>query len=179
MERIFIVGYMGSGKTTIGKRLAKSLSLSFIDLDAYIEKKYRKSVSDLFAEMGEEEFRKIESRSLREVAEFEDVVISTGGGTPCFFDNMDLMNHAGLTIYLDAHPEDLAAHLLASKTVRPLIAGKPKEELVPFIAEHLSRRESHYRKAQIIYPTERMVTKDEVHLTVRGIEEQLKRRMLE
>lgn len=174
MERIFIIGYMGSGKTTIGKRLAKSLSLAFIDLDAYIENKYRKSVPDLFAEKGEEEFRKIESRSLREVAEIEDVVISTGGGTPCFFDNMEVMNRAGLTIYLEAHPEDLAAHLLAAKTVRPLITGKPKEELIPFITEHLSRRESHYRKAQVIYPIDRMITKDEIHLTVRGIEQQLK-----
>jgi shikimate kinase len=179
MERIFIVGYMGSGKTTIGKRLAESLSLSFVDLDAYIENKYRKTVPALFAEKGEDGFRKIESQSLREVAEFEDVVISTGGGTPCFFDNMEVMNRAGVTIYLKVDPEHLAFHLLASKTVRPLIAGKPEEELVPFITEHLARRECYYRKAQIVYHTDRMITKEEIYLTVRGIEEQLKRRNAE
>lgn len=179
MERIFIIGYMGSGKTTIGKRLARLLSLSFVDLDAYIENKYRKTVPALFAEKGEEGFRKIENQSLREVAEFEDVVISTGGGTPCFFDNMEIMNRAGLTIYLEAHPEDLADHLLVSKTVRPLITGKSREELIPFITEHLARRECHYRKAQIVYPIDRMITKDEIHLTVYGIKEQLERRNAE
>ncbi|SEA29979.1 shikimate kinase [Porphyromonadaceae bacterium NLAE-zl-C104] len=179
MERIFIVGYMGSGKTTVGKRLAKSLSLSFVDLDAYIENKYRKTVPALFAEKGEEGFRRIESQALEEVAEFEDVVISTGGGTPCFFNNMEVMNRAGTTIYLEVHPEDLAGHLLASKTVRPLIAGKSKEELIPFITEHLAHRECYYKKAQIVYPINRMITKEEIHLTVRGIEEQLKRRSAE
>ncbi|WP_298650975.1 shikimate kinase [uncultured Proteiniphilum sp.] len=176
MERIFIVGYMGSGKTTIGKRLARSFSLSFVDLDAYIENKYRKTVPVLFAEKGEEGFRKIESQVLREVAEFENIVISTGGGTPCFFDNMEVMNRAGVTIYLEAHPEELADRLLASKTVRPLIAGKPKEELIPFITEHLARRECYYNKAQIVYHIDRMITKEEIHLTVRGIKEQLKNR---
>ncbi|MDD3910421.1 MAG: shikimate kinase, partial [Proteiniphilum sp.] len=141
MNRIFIIGYMGSGKTTVGKRLARSLSLSFIDLDAFIENKYRKSVSDIFTEKGEEQFRKIENRALIEVANIEDVVISTGGGTPCFFDNMDVMNKAGTTVYIQADPEELAARLLASKTVRPLIAGKPREEIIPFITEHLAQRE--------------------------------------
>lgn len=176
MERIFLVGYMGSGKTTVGKRLAKSLSLSFVDLDAYIEKKYRKTIPLLFEEKGEEVFRKIESRLLQDVAEFEDVVVSTGGGTPCFYDNMEVMNRKGTTVYLDVHPEDLAAHLLASKTVRPLIAGKNKDELVPFITEHLSNREPFYRKAQLICPVRRMVTKEEVHLTVSAIEELLLKR---
>jgi shikimate kinase len=179
MKRIFIVGYMGSGKTTIGKRLAESLSLSFVDLDAYIENKYRKTVPALFAEKGEDGFREIESLSLREVAEFEDVVISTGGGTPCFFDNMEVMNRAGVTIYLKTDPEDIALHLQESKTVRPLIAGKTEEELVPFITEHLARRECYYRKAQIVYHTDRMITKEEIYLTVRAIEEQLKRRNAE
>lgn len=176
MERIFIIGYMGSGKTTVGKLLAKSLSLSFVDLDAYIETKYRKKVPALFAEKGEDGFRKIENQSLREVAEFEDVVISTGGGTPCFFDNMEVMNSAGTTIYIEVHPEDLANHLMTSKTVRPLILGKSREELVPFITEHLSHRECYYRKAQIVHHIDRMITKDEIHLTVSGIEEELKRR---
>ncbi|MDR0422835.1 MAG: shikimate kinase [Proteiniphilum sp.] len=179
MKRIFITGYMGAGKTTIGKQLAKSLSLSFVDLDTCIENKYRKSIPTLFAEKGEDEFRKIENRVLREVAQFENAVISTGGGTPCFFDNMEMMNRAGVTIYLETEPEDLVRRLRASRTVRPLITGKPAEELLPFITEHLSRRERYYRQAQIIYHTDRMTTKKEIHLTVRGIEEQIKRRNAE
>jgi shikimate kinase len=176
MERIFLIGYMGSGKTTVGKRLANSLSLEFIDLDAYIENKYRKTIATLFAEKGEMEFRKIERQSLHEVAVFENVVVSTGGGAPCYFDNMELMNKTGTTIYIKAHPEELAARLLASKTVRPLIAGKPKEELIPFIAEHLAQRECYYNDAQIVYHTDRMITRKDIHLIVCGIEELLRKR---
>src|SRR5690554_5346297 len=107
MERYFLVGYMGSGKTTLGKKLATSLSLSFVDLDLYIESKYFKTIAQLFEEKGEDEFRVIEKNSLREVCEFENVVISTGGGTPCFFDNMQLMNEKGNTIYLKQSVDDL------------------------------------------------------------------------
>ena len=92
MKRVFLVGYMGAGKTTVGKELAKLAGLSFIDLDYYIEGRYHKAVSQIFAERGEEAFREIERNMLHEVAEFEDVLISTGGGAPCFFDNMEFMN---------------------------------------------------------------------------------------
>ena len=174
MERIFIVGYMGSGKTTVGKRLAKSLSLTFIDLDAYIQNKYRKTISQLFAEKGEEGFRETERLALQEVAEFEDVIISTGGGAPCFFDNMELMNRVGTTIYLQAEPEELADRLMASKTTRPLIAGKSREELVPFITEHLARRERYYNTAHIVYHTGHVITKQDIRHTVSGLEKQLR-----
>lgn len=177
MKRIFLIGYMGSGKTTVGKRLAKSLSLSFVDLDDFIQNKYRKTIAEIFAEIGEEEFRKIENKALREVSEIEDVVISTGGGAPCYFDNMNIMNNAGLTLYIEAEPEELASRLLSSKSVRPLIAGKSEEELIPFIREHLLQRERYYRSAQIVYHTERMITKEEIHLTVQGIEERLKNKL--
>lgn len=177
MKRVFLIGYMGSGKTTVGKRLATSLSLSFIDLDDFIQNKYRKTISELFAEIGEEEFRKIESRALREVSEIEDVVISTGGGAPCFFDNMKIMNNAGITLYIEAEPEELAARLLASKMVRPLIAGKSEDELIPFIRKHLSQRERYYKNAHIIYHTDNMITKEDINLTVEGIEEQLKNKL--
>lgn len=177
MKRVFLIGYMGSGKTTVGKRLAISLSLSFIDLDDFIQNKYRKTIAELFTEIGEEEFRKIESRALREVSEIEDVVISTGGGAPCFFDNMKIMNNAGITLYIEAEPEELAARLLASKTVRPLIAGKSEDELIPFIKKHLSQRERYYKSAQIIYHTDKMITKEDINLTIEGIEERLKNKL--
>jgi len=174
MKRFFLLGYMGSGKTTVGKRLAKSLSLDFIDLDAYIQAKYRRTIPQLFEEKGEEGFRQAERQALQEVAEFEDVVISTGGGAPCFFDNMELMNKAGTTIYLQAEPQELADRLSASKTVRPLIAGKSREELVPFIRDHLACRERYYLMARIVYHTGRVITKQDIHLTVSGLENELK-----
>ena len=177
MKRVFLIGYMGSGKTTVGKKLAKSLLLSFIDLDDFIQNKYRKTVSEIFAELGEEEFRKIERKALREVSDIEDVVISTGGGAPCYFNNMKLMNNAGITLYIEVEPEELAARLLASKTVRPLIAGKSEEELIPFIREHLSQRERYYKSAQIVYHSDKMITKEEIYLTVKDIEEQLKNKL--
>ena len=101
MKRIFLIGYMGAGKTTVGKVLSRQLELSFIDLDHYIEGRYHKTVGQLFAEKGEDAFRDIERRMLREVAAFEDVLVSTGGGAPCFFDNMEFMNGAGQTVYLE------------------------------------------------------------------------------
>lgn len=174
MKRFFLLGYMGSGKTTVGKRLAKSLSLDFIDLDAYIQAKYRRTIPQLFEERGEDGFRQAERQSLQEVAEFENVVVSTGGGAPCFFDNMELMNKVGTTIYLQAEPEELADRLSASKTVRPLIAGKSRKELVPFIREHLARRERYYLMARIVYHTGRVITKQDIHLTVSGLENELK-----
>lgn len=164
---------MGSGKTTVGKKLARSLSLSFIDLDSYIENKYRKTISELFDDQGEDGFRKLERKALSEVSHIEDAIISTGGGAPCFFDNMEVMNKAGITVYIHAEPEELAARLMASKTVRPLIAGKSIEELVPFINDHLAKREEFYNKAKIIYHTDSMITKDEIYLTVEGIEKEL------
>ena len=133
MLRILIIGYMGAGKTTVGKALAKALGLDFYDLDWYIESRMRKTVPQLFAERGESGFRDIEHRLLHEVAEFENVVLSCGGGTPCFFDNMEYLNQQGETVYLDATPEVLFKHLKMGKTVRPLLKDKTPEETVAFI----------------------------------------------
>lgn len=166
---------MGVGKTTIGKKLAKLFHVSFIDLDKLIESKYRKTVPELFVEYGESGFRQLEQKSLSEVSEIEDVVISTGGGTPCFFDNMQRMNRAGITVYIHADPVELAARLCASKTVRPIVSGKSREELVPFITNHLSEREKFYNQARIIYKTDYLITKEHVHLTVDGIAQEIKK----
>ena len=132
MKRIILIGYMGAGKTTIGKALSKELGIIFYDLDWYIESRMRKSVSEIFAERGEEGFRKIEYNMLHEVAEFENVIISCGGGTPCFFDNMDYLNQQGQVVYLKASPEVLYKHLQMAKVERPLLKGKSSEELIAF-----------------------------------------------
>lgn len=153
MRRIILIGYMGAGKTTLGKILARSLNLEFIDLDWYIENRFHQSVNQLFATRGEEGFRKIEQNMLHEVAEFEDVVISAGGGTPCFFDNMEYMNQQGVTVYLKATPETLRTHLRMGKQKRPLIAQKNDKELDAFIRESLDKRESYYNQARLIFDT--------------------------
>ncbi|WP_372948711.1 shikimate kinase [Mariniphaga sp.] len=147
MMRIYLIGYMGCGKSTLGRKLAKYAGLQFIDMDHYIEKRNCKSVPQIFAEDGEAEFRKKERKALEELSAFSDVVIATGGGAPCFFDNIDLMNRTGKTIYMNIDPKILAGRLLKSKTERPLIKGKSKEELVAFIDETLRKRNKFYKQA--------------------------------
>jgi len=148
--RIYLVGYMGCGKSTIGRKVAEILGISFVDLDKYIEERYFKSVPAIFAEEGEERFREKERISLLEVSQFENVVVGTGGGAPCFFDNMDVMNNNGVTVYIAPDTEVLATRLLKSKTERPLIVGKSFEELISFINTALLKRAPFYEKAKII-----------------------------
>ena len=148
MIRIILIGYMGAGKTTVGKELAKELGIPFYDLDWYIQTRRRKTVKELFDEQGEEGFRRIEHNMLHEVAEFENVVISCGGGTPCFFDNMEYMNRQAETIYLKAHPDVLFKHLQMGKGVRPLLLNKTPDEVKTFIREQLQQREPFYSKAK-------------------------------
>ena len=162
MKRIFLIGYMGAGKTTVGKVLAERLGLSFIDLDFYVEGRFHKTIPQLFAERGEAGFRELERRMLREVAEFEDVLVSCGGGTPCFFDNMDFMNRAGRTVYLKVSVGELANRLECCKTTRPVLEGRTGEALRTFIAESLSRREPFYEKASVVFDAEAMMTEQDV-----------------
>lgn len=162
---------MGSGKTTVGKALAKDLNLPFYDLDWYIESRMRKTVSQIFAEQGEDGFRKIEYNMLHEVAEFEDVVISCGGGTPCFFDNIDYLNAQGDVVYLKASPEVLFRHLQMGKGNRPLLKGKTPEELIKFIKEQLQKREEYYCKAKHIVDVNLMDNYDKIGISVEKIKE--------
>ncbi|GHT39838.1 shikimate kinase [Bacteroidia bacterium] len=158
MRKIFLIGYMGAGKTTIGKRLAKKLGLQFIDMDQFIENRYHKKVSEIFAEKGEDFFREIERKALQEVAQFEDTVISTGGGAPCFFDNMELMNRSGITVYLKVPVNVLAQRLSEGKQERPLVKDKSKEELQQFIAGNVTKRETWYNQASVIYPAGKIIS---------------------
>ena len=160
---------MGAGKTTIGKALAKELGIMFYDLDWYIESRMRRTVAQIFSDEGEEGFREIERNMLHEVAEFEDVVISCGGGTPCFYDNMDYMNSASDVVYLKATPEILYAHLQMGKGIRPLLVGKSKEELLSFITEQLKYREQFYMKANHIIDISLMDSEDMVNHAAENI----------
>lgn len=166
MKRIILIGYMGAGKTTIGKALSKRLGLMFYDLDWYIESRMHKTIAQIFADDGEEGFREIEYNMLHEVAEFENVIVSCGGGTPCFFDNMDYLNAQGETIYLQAAPEVLAKHLKMGKVVRPLIVGKTDEELLAYISESLEKREPYYSRAKHILNVDLLNTVEKVEESV-------------
>lgn len=169
MTRILIIGYMGAGKTTLGKVLAKDLGLPFYDLDWYIESRMMKTVPQLFAERGEDGFRKVEHNMLHEVAEFEDVVISCGGGTPCFYDNMEYMNAQGDTVYLKASPEVLYAHLQMGKVERPLLKNKTREEMQAFIQEQLAEREKYYTKARHIFNVDLLDNYEKIQTSVTNL----------
>ncbi len=173
MKRIILIGYMGAGKTTIGRQLAMALGLQFYDLDWYIEMRYHKKVSEIFAEDGEEHFRDLERRMLHEVAEFEDVVISCGGGTPCFFDNIDYMNQQAETVYLKLRPEVLAMHLRMGRTVRPLILGKTEDELQQYICDSLKEREPYYTKAKHTIDVSLMDNYEKIAITIKLLREEL------
>ena len=173
MRRIILIGYMGSGKTTVGKALSKDTGMMFYDLDWYIESRMRKSVAQIFAERGEESFRRMEYNMLHEVAEFEDVIISCGGGTPCFFDNMDYLNQQGDTVYLKATPEVLYRHLLMAKVERPLLKGKTPDELIAYITTHLEEREPFYSKARYTLDVSLLDNYDKIQTSVERLKELL------
>ena len=160
------MGFMGAGKTTLGKALAKDLDISFIDLDQYIESRYMKSVSQIFATRGEQGFRDIESRMLREVGEFDDVIVSCGGSTPLIGDNMDFMLQHGQTVYLKCDNDTLLRRLKVARSQRPLIASKSDDELAAFIESETARREPGYLRAQYICPGDRLESRDQIQDTI-------------
>lgn len=148
--RIYLIGYMGSGKSTVGRGLARALGLSFIDMDNFIEERNHKTIPTIFAEEGEDTFRKLEQKALVELSAFEDVVIATGGGAPCFFNNMEIIKQTGRSVYLQGSPRIIAERLLQSKTERPLIKGKSESELIAFIDQTLRMREQWYLQADVV-----------------------------
>jgi Shikimate kinase len=173
MKRIFLIGYMGAGKTTLGKALARRMNLSFIDTDLYIENRYHKKISEIFASEGEERFRDIERRILLEISEFEEVVVSTGGGLPCFNDNMTTMNDNGITVYLETSEEELAARLKVSKNVRPVLKNRSGSELVDFIKENLHIRRKYYEQAVIRFVAEQMYSEKDVEVLAEKLEKMI------
>ncbi|MBQ3635010.1 MAG: shikimate kinase [Bacteroidales bacterium] len=156
VKRVFLVGYMGSGKSTIGRYLASDMGWTFVDADAEFEKAVGKKITEYWQEKGEASFREEEAKILRELGKRENVVVATGGGAPCYGTNMDEMNHVGLTVYISVEPENLFERLRKAKAHRPLLAGKSDEELKEYIKEQLAKREPHYRKALMIVDGERL-----------------------
>jgi shikimate kinase len=162
MKRIFLIGYMGAGKTTLGKAFAHAMNLIFIDLDWYIEERFHRSISDIFAERGETGFRELERNMLHEVGEFENVLISTGGGTPCFFDNMEYMNRQGKSVFLDVNVDVLFRRLRVAKQQRPILQGKNDEELRSFIVEALEKRLPYYSQAIYKFDGQYLETRSQI-----------------
>ncbi|NVM61805.1 shikimate kinase [Mucilaginibacter sp. SG538B] len=148
--KYFIVGFMGCGKTTWSRKLAAKWGYAFIDLDHVLEAKAGMSIAEYFSSFGEDAFRKLESQVLKETEYAENTVVSTGGGLPCFFDNMDWMNANGKTLYIKLSPKTLADRLENSKTIRPVLQGKKGDELVEFITGKLAEREGFYLQASNI-----------------------------
>ena len=149
--RIFLIGFAGCGKTFLGRRSAKLLGLNFIDLDLEIESYAGISVQKLFKIYGEEKFREIENYVLKNTAELDDVVISCGGGTPCFLNNMEIIKSRGISIYLKMNERALFHRLKNSKNKRPLLESKNDEELLNKISRLLGSREKYYNQADLIF----------------------------
>jgi shikimate kinase len=149
-RRIYIIGFMGSGKSTAGKKLAATLEWQFLDLDIQIERQEGQSIKDIFSSHGEDHFREIESKTLLNLNTSENTVISTGGGTPCYGNNMDYLISTGLVVYLKMTPGQLMSRLERSTRDRPLIKKLNKKELLKFISDKLLEREEYYLKASLI-----------------------------
>ncbi|HSV87201.1 MAG TPA: shikimate kinase [Bacteroidales bacterium] len=148
--RIYLVGFMGSGKSSLGRRIARKLNYRFIDLDTEVERIAGQSIAEIFEQMGEMHFRKLESEALRKTIEISPAVIATGGGTPCYFDNMDFINRNGTSVYLRLSPQSLAWRLENAQKKRPLVLNCIGEDLLQYIEQKLREREPCYMQSACI-----------------------------
>lgn len=149
-SKIYLLGFMGSGKSFVGQQLATVLDIEFVDLDDYIEQAENQTIASIFEQKGEAYFRNTESQMLKKTANFNNTIIATGGGTPCFFDNIDWMNEHGKTVFLNPTVDILFERLKSETTKRPLLAQKSEKELRQFISQKLESRLKYYEKAQQI-----------------------------
>lgn len=152
MKRIYIIGLPSSGKTTLGKPMAQQIGYDLVDLDHYIEQKEGCSITDIFKYQGENYFRKVERKALHEVSKKENLIISTGGGVPCFFDNMKFMSKNGLTIFLDVSVDEIFKRMTQFNGIeeRPMFKGKKEEEIKKELEEKYNTRYPFYNDAQIV-----------------------------
>lgn len=151
MKPVFLIGYMGCGKTTLGEVLARQMGVPFIDLDEYIERQQGMTIVEIFASEGEERFRQLETAALGEVAAMDGVIIACGGGTPCHGNNMTLMNEMGVTVWLTTSPERITARLLLpeQRVKRPKFNDLPDEAFLPLVQRELERRSPYYNQASL------------------------------
>jgi len=151
MSRIYLVGFMGVGKSTIGKKLARFLNYNFVDTDALFEEKYRLSINDFFSKYDEKLFREFENKILQSTFDMQSTIVATGGGTACFFNAMDDINKYGKSVYLEMSVAAIVNRLENSIKPRPLVDGNSHEELLIKISDLLKQRLPFYTKADIVY----------------------------
>lgn len=149
--RIYLIGFMGAGKTRLGKKLSKLMNYPFYDLDDLIIQESGCSIKEVFEQFGEKYFRKLEQKVLHQTLKYENAIISTGGGAPCFFDNIEWIKNNGTSIYLDVEKNILVDRLWRGREKRPLLNGLQKSELLPFIKSKIDEREKYYLQASIHY----------------------------
>ena len=152
--RIYLIGYMYSGKTTVGHKLALQMGYRWLDLDQMLENTFHTTIPIFFKRYGEEAFRKIEQKLLHSTADLDNIIISTGGGTPCQFDNIQWINKHGVSVYFDVTVETLLRRAAQSKKPRPILAGLTEEERSIYVRQQLSQRLPFYQKARIIFPAD-------------------------
>lgn len=149
--KIFLIGFMGSGKSYSGRRLAKAMRYTFIDLDDEIEAKAKLTISEIFDQFGEIQFRKLEQQTLQGLKQKSNTIIACGGGTPCFYNNMDWINENGMSVYLKTPASLLAKRLLKGIDKRPLLHGQTKEKLISYIESKIKERAPYYQQAHVIF----------------------------
>jgi len=171
MRPVFLIGYMGCGKTTLGEALARQMGLRFIDLDEYIENRQGVTVMEIFSGNGEACFRRLETEALRDVAVMSDVIVGCGGGTPCHGGNMALMNQAGTTVWLTTAPERITARLLLpeQKAKRPKVARIPDEAVLALVREELQARVPFYSQCQLQFDSTDIETGPATERTARRL----------
>lgn len=147
---IFLIGFMGCGKSTVGRDLARLLNYEFVDMDDYIVDKQGQSIADIFDTYGESFFRGIEKDTIAALCKQENTVVGTGGGAPCFFDNMEVINRHAVSVYLQLTPDEFVRRVYNPNTERPLLRGKNKEQLSNYYTEMLAKRAPFYQKASVI-----------------------------
>lgn len=158
---IYLLGMPGCGKSTLGRKLAQQLNKRFVDLDEYIESEAGLSIPEIFEQSGEGSFRELERQAVQATTEWENTVIACGGGAPCYFDNMDIMNLSGKTIYIHVSPEEIFNRISnKGQDERPLLAGKDSEHLIKELRKKKHTRDIYYKKAQIIFLNDNLKVND-------------------
>jgi len=146
---VFLVGFMGCGKSYIGRKIAPAMEFAYIDMDKAIEEQEQQTVKQIFETKGEEHFRKLEHDFLLDINKEDNIVISTGGGVPCFYNNMEIMNQKGITVYLNRDKELVLSRLKKGIDKRPLLQGLTDDELANFYDSKLAERKQFYEQAKI------------------------------